>query len=225
MFIHHLATIGLLLLSYTGNFVRIGTLIMLLHDVSDIFLEGAKLFNYAYGDGESIWTDVFFGCFAVVFGATRLIYFPFWVLWVIAYDSQTLFIAQFWTTHNWPGVRMFQGMLYTLQVLHIFWYKTIVTMVKAAIEKGVVEKDIRSAEEDDFTSDNSSSDNGANKLSEFSKVAGPLEAAQVAKIRGIPPKACGSDGDTADEDEIRAGAGDASLRNRKKPSGNKKKKK
>ena len=58
---------------------------MLLHDVSDIFLEGAKLFNYAYGDGESIWTDVFFGCFAVVFGVSRLIYFPFYVLWVISY--------------------------------------------------------------------------------------------------------------------------------------------
>lgn len=39
MCIHHLATIGLLLFSWANNMIRMGTLILLVHDVSDPFLE------------------------------------------------------------------------------------------------------------------------------------------------------------------------------------------
>uniref|UniRef100_A0A8C6W410 Ceramide synthase 5 n=1 Tax=Nannospalax galili TaxID=1026970 RepID=A0A8C6W410_NANGA len=44
MFVHHLATIGLITFSYINNMVRVGTLVMCLHDSSDFFLE---LANYA----------------------------------------------------------------------------------------------------------------------------------------------------------------------------------
>ncbi len=37
--IHHIVTAGLLAYSYYVNFTRIGIMVMLLHDVSDIFLE------------------------------------------------------------------------------------------------------------------------------------------------------------------------------------------
>lgn len=39
MLVHHLATILLIIISYTNNMIRYGTLVMCLHDVSDIFLE------------------------------------------------------------------------------------------------------------------------------------------------------------------------------------------
>lgn len=39
MLVHHLATILLITFSYTNNMVRAGTLVMCLHDASDIFLE------------------------------------------------------------------------------------------------------------------------------------------------------------------------------------------
>lgn len=45
MTIHHVVTIILILYSFTVNFTRIGVMIMLLHDVCDIFMEIAKLFR------------------------------------------------------------------------------------------------------------------------------------------------------------------------------------
>ncbi len=37
--IHHIVTMSLLVFSYTCNFVRIGAVILLVHDVSDVILE------------------------------------------------------------------------------------------------------------------------------------------------------------------------------------------
>lgn len=39
MFIHHITTIALLGFSWTCNLTRVGTLVMIIHDVADIFLE------------------------------------------------------------------------------------------------------------------------------------------------------------------------------------------
>lgn len=43
---HHFVTILLLSASWMINFIRVGTLVLILHDVSDISLELAKLVRY-----------------------------------------------------------------------------------------------------------------------------------------------------------------------------------
>jgi TLC domain len=42
-FVHHLVTMALITLSWVTNFVRMGTLVMLIHDISDVPLEIAKV--------------------------------------------------------------------------------------------------------------------------------------------------------------------------------------
>ena len=39
MFVHHVATISLLSFSWTDNFVRVGTLVLCMHDSVDFWIE------------------------------------------------------------------------------------------------------------------------------------------------------------------------------------------
>jgi hypothetical protein len=39
MFLHHVTTIALMAFSWTCNFTRVGTLVLVIHDCADIFLE------------------------------------------------------------------------------------------------------------------------------------------------------------------------------------------
>lgn len=47
MFIHHMTTIGLMVCSWTVNLWRVGTLVLLIHDCADIFLEVSELRQHA----------------------------------------------------------------------------------------------------------------------------------------------------------------------------------
>ncbi|XP_061640968.1 ceramide synthase 5 isoform X3 [Phyllopteryx taeniolatus] len=75
MFVHHLATVGLISFSYANNMVRVGTLVMCVHDASDFLLEAAKLANYAK---YQRLCDLLFIIFSLTFFLTRLVIFPIW---------------------------------------------------------------------------------------------------------------------------------------------------
>uniref|UniRef100_A0A3P8V4P2 Ceramide synthase 3a n=1 Tax=Cynoglossus semilaevis TaxID=244447 RepID=A0A3P8V4P2_CYNSE len=118
--IHHLATLVLLSFSWCVNYIRVGTLVMLVHDASDVLLESAKLFNYA--KREDISHSIFV-VFATVFMVTRLVIFPFWLIhctWVYPLDHYPAFF----------GYYFFNVMLVILLCLHIFWAYLILRMVK-----------------------------------------------------------------------------------------------
>ncbi|XP_069766779.1 ceramide synthase 2 isoform X2 [Narcine bancroftii] len=116
--IHHLATIILLSFSWCANYIRVGTLVMVVHDSSDFLLESAKMFNYA---GWKSLCNAIFVVFAAVFIITRLIIFPFWIIhctWVYP----VLYFPPFF------GYYFFNVMLLVLQLLHIFWAFLILRM-------------------------------------------------------------------------------------------------
>jgi len=83
MLVHHVVTIALILLSYHFNFVRLGVVIMFLHDSSDIVIDLLKMCNYLNLEGLA-------GCFAVeacfitnfvTWAYTRLYVFPVHVIY------------------------------------------------------------------------------------------------------------------------------------------------
>ncbi|XP_075883203.1 ceramide synthase 5-like [Nelusetta ayraudi] len=134
MLVHHLATILLITFSYTNNMIRAGTMVMCLHDASDIFLEAAKLANYAK---YQRLCDGLFVLFSMSFFLARLVLYPFWVVYTVLFDSWEIIgpYRAWW---------LLNGLLLVLQALHIIWFYLIARIAIKAIFKGKVSKDDRS---------------------------------------------------------------------------------
>ncbi|XP_039605539.1 ceramide synthase 5-like [Polypterus senegalus] len=134
MFIHHLAAIGLISFSYANNMLRVGTLIMCLHDTPDFLLEAAKLANYAKFQRAC---DGCFVVFSAVFVSTRLFIYPFWILNTTLFESWEII-------GPYPSWWLFNGLLVVLQILHIIWSYFILRIAYKALVRGKVSKDDRS---------------------------------------------------------------------------------
>ncbi|CAJ1060625.1 ceramide synthase 2-like [Xyrichtys novacula] len=135
--IHHIATLFLIGFSYCANYVRVGTLVMFVHDSSDFLLESAKMFHYA---GWTTTCDSLFVVFAVVFLVTRLVVLPSRVIYSTLVVSKDYF-------KPFNGYYFFNALLLVLQALHIFWAYLILRMVYKFVFLGKVERDERSDEE------------------------------------------------------------------------------
>ncbi|KAM4708172.1 ceramide synthase 4 isoform 1-T2 [Discoglossus pictus] len=133
--IHHFSAIFLIAFSYCANYIRAGTLVMLLHDTADLILEAAKMFNYTKWKRVC---DVLFLIFAVVFMITRLYIFPTRVIYSTYYSSMENFQPFF-------GYYFFNALLMVLQLLHVFWAYLILHMAyRLTFVVGTVDKDVRS---------------------------------------------------------------------------------
>jgi len=134
MLIHHVTTIALLCFSWTCNLTRCGTLVLLLHDLADILLECAKLFNYAK---FTVLCDLCFGVFALSWIVTRLWIFPAWILYSTTVEAPQL-------VEMFPAYYIFNGLLSVLLVLHVIWTYFILKLPYNALYKKEKVKDTRS---------------------------------------------------------------------------------
>jgi len=136
MFIHHVTTILLLFASYSNSLYRFGVVIMFLHDCADVFMEAAKVAKY--GKLQKV-CDVLFAVFAVVFFATRILYYPTYVAY--AYFHYNTYDHGYLT-------KCLVCLCYLLLFLHLYWGYLIAAMAYRLIIVGKVEKDSRSGSDD-----------------------------------------------------------------------------
>ncbi|KAL2630076.1 hypothetical protein R1flu_014762 [Riccia fluitans] len=145
MMTHHIVTVGLLACSYITGFFRIGSMVLALHDVSDIFLESAKLCKYG---GSELGASVLFGLFALSWVLLRLIYFPFWIIRSTSFESIAYFDKES-SVHTFLYY-MFNTLLSTLLVIHIYWWLLICRMISRQLQlQGKIPDDVRSDSDDD----------------------------------------------------------------------------
>lgn len=145
MMSHHVISVFLIGCSYITSFFRIGSIILALHDASDVFMEAAKVFKYSE---RELAASVLFGCFAVSWFILRLIYFPFWVISSSSYDL--CFCLDLSKSSHTTLYYVFNTMLLTLLVFHIYWWVMIYSMIRRQLNnRGKVGEDIRSDSEDD----------------------------------------------------------------------------
>jgi hypothetical protein len=135
--IHHLTTIALISLSGLAHFTRTGCYIFFIHDVPDVFLCAAKIFNYLK---KELIANALFGIFVATFFFNRLICLPSVSYCIYCEQSE-------YGTVNLTLQFMTFLLAFLLQGLHIFWFILIMRMI-VRLAVGVRE-DVRSDEDED----------------------------------------------------------------------------
>lgn len=75
---HHVASVILITMSYICRFSRVGSVVLAIHDGSDVFLEVGKMSKYSGFEGLASFSFILFVSSWVLL---RLIYYPCWILW------------------------------------------------------------------------------------------------------------------------------------------------
>jgi len=73
LFVHHIVTLCLIMMSYKSGFTSIGVVVAMCHEPSDLFLVVAKMFRYL---GITLITDVFFLIFIISWFYLRMYLYP-----------------------------------------------------------------------------------------------------------------------------------------------------
>ncbi|XP_038996344.1 LAG1 longevity assurance homolog 2-like [Hibiscus syriacus] len=142
MMSHHVITTILISYSYVTSFFRIGSIVLSLHDASDVFLEAAKILKYT---GKELGASVCFGLFSNSWLVLRLIIFPFWVIKSSSYDVMEFLRP----SASYPKFLYYflNTMLLMLLVFHVYWWVLICTMIMRQWQnRGKVGEDIRSSD-------------------------------------------------------------------------------
>ncbi|RVE49133.1 hypothetical protein evm_006254 [Chilo suppressalis] len=138
MFVHHIATILLLSFSWVCNLHRIGTLVLLLHDCADIFVEAVKAAKYA--NYQRLCDTLFLGLIVTWVG-TRIGIYPFYIIWSTSIRAPML-LPMF------AAYYIFNTLLCLLLALHVVWTWLILQIAYITIKAGQMEGDIRSSSSD-----------------------------------------------------------------------------
>ena len=144
MVLHHAVTVILITGSYMVNMVRIGTLVLAIHDITHINLQLAKLLLYTKFVRAS---NIFFGIFAVVYLVSFLYINPCYILYAAFVDSANI-------VGPCKLIAVFNIFLFTLQGLHMYWTTTLIRMIVRMVRnKEGVKKDARSNDEEEEEED------------------------------------------------------------------------
>ncbi|GAM17481.1 hypothetical protein SAMD00019534_006560, partial [Acytostelium subglobosum LB1] len=148
MITHHLATFFLVGASYWFRYQRIGLIILITHNLGDIFLYSAKALNYIQKEKMnpevySVTADTLFILFAITFFLTRLVFFPSVLI-------RTTMFEAFFVSTGFPLYYSTNVALVTLQCLHIFWFYLILRIIIAKLKKGTKIDDIRSDSDEEY---------------------------------------------------------------------------
>ncbi|VDM52757.1 unnamed protein product [Angiostrongylus costaricensis] len=153
LMVHHIVTIGLLSSSFTINFVRVGTLVLISHDIADIILEFGKLTRYDRNLKNA--TNICFVVFLTSWIVTRLGYYPFVIVRSALLDAASLIQPDYELLNPTQvpyAPRVIILMLFTLLILHIFWTVIIMKIVVKTVtygEAGDVRSDSEASETDE----------------------------------------------------------------------------
>jgi ceramide synthetase len=139
---HDTVTLALLFYSFCTNTMRVGLMVMLVHDASDIFIEWAKLARYS---GRQDWATIHFVVFTTLWFALRVLYFPLVLIRSTLFEPIELWAKP----HNLqpePHYSLCNGMLTIILILDVYWSWHILKCMVKQLTEGEA-KDTREKED------------------------------------------------------------------------------
>uniref|UniRef100_A0A5B7CCZ5 TLC domain-containing protein n=1 Tax=Davidia involucrata TaxID=16924 RepID=A0A5B7CCZ5_DAVIN len=139
---HHVTTIILIVLSYIIRCTRVGSVVLALHEGSDVFLQVGKMSKYS---GFERIASISFVFFVFSWLILRLIYYPFWILWSTSYEFLLILDKDRMIYYY-----LFNTLLFGLLLCHIYWWRLMFRMLIEQIQaRGQISDDVRSDSEGD----------------------------------------------------------------------------
>lgn len=149
MFAHHIVTCLLVVGSYYYYYTRVGHVILIQADLSDVFLSSAKMLKYL---GFQTLCDIMFGVFLLSWIGLRHVLYNY-IVWSAWHDSMNLVETKCYY-HDGELIRCFKpqvhntfvGLLLVLQVISLIWLWMMLRVVVKILKGGSAE-DNRSDDE------------------------------------------------------------------------------
>ncbi|KAG0209636.1 sphingosine N-acyltransferase lag1 [Mortierella sp. GBA30] len=147
MLVHHFITCTLIGGSYAMHLTRIGNAILVVMDVSDVFLAVPKMLKY---QGYTTICDYLFGLFVISWAITRHYLFP--IIIMSLYNGPQKFLDMKWEPEKNKFMslnvqRGFLALLYGLEAVLCFWFLMIFKVIYKMFN-GAAADDNRSHDED-----------------------------------------------------------------------------
>ena len=120
--------------SWGNGYLRVGLLVLYVHDVSDIFVDLLKMVNYLKVDGMRGWmlTEISYVTCILSWMYYRLYQFPFRAIYASFVEPLRLlskhprqpvtFLGLQWFPPDLPLYTEMNALLFTLLALHIYWF-------------------------------------------------------------------------------------------------------
>lgn len=140
LLMHHVATILLISLSFTCNFIRIGTVVILIHDIIDPIGHATKLAVYLKMRRTS---DILFVMVLLAWYSTRCIIYPLYPVHTTLFYAPTVIKLDAANISYW----VFNALLISLVFLHYWWGYLLAKAVIRFVLKGEVQ-DERSSDDE-----------------------------------------------------------------------------
>lgn len=170
MFIHHIVTNVLIIGSSFFRLTRVGSMVFLVHDISDVPVDLSKLANFLK------WKTTTALCFALmvlVWCFTRLGILPFVIYKSVLYESwmvcQSGIVDPIYYVHYRPFFVVLVGLLITL---HLAWFTMFLQMGWVLISKGEAH-DLSEHKKGEQQGDSSSHTSAATSTSSSSSIGSP----------------------------------------------------
>ena len=144
MAFHHVVTASLQLLSYSTGYMRIGAVVMYVHDIFDPFMLFAKCSHYVK---IPLLPDISFVCCTIAFAVPRLYFYPIAIYnaWRGVCVGNASCPGGVWD--KTPVEFTLIGLLMALLPIHVFWFAMILKVLKHALISAGVQGDVRSDSE------------------------------------------------------------------------------